>query len=84
MWLASIGYEEDYIDDIDQWLKDNPDTPYMASGKSARGVDHIVIYMNGKLHHDPHPSNDGLIELWSKDRAFQILKKIAWKRMNTK
>lgn len=76
-WLASIGYQEEYIEDIDVWLNENPNTPYMASGKSSRGVDHIVIYMNGKLFHDPHPSNDGLVELWNKSYAFQILKKIA-------
>jgi hypothetical protein len=76
-WLASIGYEEDYISDIDQWLIDNPDTPYLASGKSSRGVDHIVIYQNGKLLHDPHPSGEGLKEVWPKDYAFQILKKIS-------
>jgi hypothetical protein len=74
-WLASKGYQEDYIEDIDQWLIENPNTPYMASGKSSRGVDHIVIYMNGSLYHDPHPSNEGLAELWPKHYAFQILTK---------
>lgn len=76
MWLASIGYTEDYIEDIDAWLIANPDTPYMASGKSSRGVDHVVIYKNGKLFHDPHPSGEGLVELWDKSYAFQYLRPI--------
>jgi hypothetical protein len=74
-WLASVGYKEKYIEDIDQWLKENPNTPYLAQGKSSRGVDHIVIYMNGKLYHDPHPSDEGLIEL-RPENAFKILEKI--------
>ena len=76
VWLASIGYTEEYIEDIDAWLAENPNTPYMASGKSSRGVDHICIYMNRELLHDPHPSNEGLVELWPKEYAFQILRKI--------
>jgi len=64
MWLASIGYEELYIESIDEWLKEHPDTPYLTSGKSSRGVDHVVIYMNGKMIHDPHPSGEGLLTLW--------------------
>jgi hypothetical protein len=74
-WLAANGYTEETIKDIDQWLKDNPDTPYMASGKSSRGIDHIVIYMNGKLYHDPHPSGEGLVEIW-KTHPYSYLKKI--------
>lgn len=33
---------------------------YVASGKSARGVSHAVIYSNGELAHDPHPSDSGI------------------------
>lgn len=73
IWLASKGYREVYIKDISEWLKENVDVPYFASGKSTRGVDHIVIYMNGKLLHDPHPSRDGLVELW--ENAFSFLEK---------
>jgi hypothetical protein len=33
---------------------------YMASGLSPRGVRHSVIYSNGALVHDPHPSRAGI------------------------
>ncbi len=33
---------------------------YIASGKSARGVYHSVIYSNGVMVHDPHYSNSGI------------------------
>lgn len=62
-WLASHGYIKRtfFNNTLQQWLKDNPDKLYGASGKSSRGVDHIVIYKNGVLFHDPHPSDEGLI-----------------------
>lgn len=34
---------------------------YLVVGKSPRGVNHVCIYRNGKLWHDPHPSQAGLI-----------------------
>lgn len=57
IFLVSRGYYLDWIPDIDRFIKDYPDTPYFVSGKSARNVEHITIYMNGKPYHDPHPSN---------------------------
>ena len=33
---------------------------YVASGKSARGVHHAVVYRNGVLAHDPHYSDSGI------------------------
>lgn len=40
---------------------------HLVSGKSSRGCEHMVIYKNGKLFHDPHPSNEGIekvLEFW--------------------
>lgn len=38
---------------------------YFVSGKSLRGVNHICIYQDGKLFHDPHPTREGLLtEIW--------------------
>lgn len=34
---------------------------YIASGLSARGVRHSVIYRAGHLAHDPHPSGAGIL-----------------------
>lgn len=74
-WLASQGYIEEGITDIESWLIDNPNTPYLASGKSKRNIDHVCIYMNGKLYHDPHPSGDGILKLW--EHPYSYLKKIS-------
>lgn len=70
-WLISMGYTEDHIADHDKWLKENPDREYLAHGRSPR-TGHVVVYKNGKLLHDPHPSNTGLIEI----DYFSYLRKI--------
>lgn len=36
---------------------------YLVTGKTERNTVHICIYKNGKLYHDPHPSNKGLTEI---------------------
>lgn len=72
MWLLSMGYTEEFIADHDKWIFENPDRPYIASGISPRNVGHVVIYKNGKMIHDPHPSNAGLIKI----NYFLYLRKI--------
>lgn len=34
---------------------------YQVSGKSPRGFEHVVIYRNGEMIHDPHPEGGGVI-----------------------
>ena len=70
-----FGRNEWYESRCDEWLKrmfnlkrvvmdghqvDKLPEFYVASGKSARGVSHAVIYSGGALAHDPHPSNSGI------------------------
>jgi len=72
LWLYGMGYTEDYIADHDKWLKENPERYYIASGISPRNVGHVVIYQNGKMIHDPHPSRAGLTKI----ESFSYLRKI--------
>lgn len=74
LWLMGQGYKEVKIKDIDQWLSENKDTPYLVTGTSSRNIGHVVIYMNGELYHDPHPSNEGLVKI--DYDAYSYLKKI--------
>lgn len=39
-----------------------PDEIVFTAGMSPRGIRHQVLYRNGVLWHDPHPSHDGLVE----------------------
>ncbi len=75
-FLASKGYMIQYIpvDTYEDWLFENTDVEYMVTGKSLRGIDHIVVYKNGLLFHDPHPSGDGLTTLH--DNPYEILTKL--------
>lgn len=36
---------------------------YLAYGRSPRGVRHAVVYRDGELVWDPHPSRAGLVEV---------------------
>ena len=72
IWLISMGYTEDFIADHEKWLIENPERPYIATGISPRNVSHVVIYQNGKMIHDPHPSDLGLV----KTNYFTYLRKI--------
>lgn len=36
---------------------------YEVSGPSSRGVEHAVVYKDGELWHDPHPSREGLLKV---------------------
>lgn len=62
IFLASQGYYEAWIGDLNKFVRENPETPYIISGTSLREVSHVVIGMNGKFYHDPHPSNTFLKE----------------------
>jgi hypothetical protein len=35
----------------------------LAWGKSARGLDHSVVYKNAEIVHDPHPEGGGLVDI---------------------
>lgn len=51
------------------------DEYYLVSGLSPRGsFRHIVIYQNGKLVHDPHPDNTGILENGKEDQEWSYTK----------
>lgn len=77
-FLAHFGYkivENGYLkhfstmSDIQEEYKDRY---YMVTGPSVRGVNHIVIYQNGKMVFDPHPTREGIV----REDYFEILEKI--------
>lgn len=52
-----------------------PTGPYIQTGVSPRGdgeLRHAVIYKDGHLVHDPHPSGDGILMLESAYRIERI------------
>lgn len=77
LWLERMGYNRSYLetDPFESGFSDY----YFAYGMSPRGVMHQVIYKDGKLFHDPHPSKAG-IEV----KGYELLQKIEghWKWEN--
>ena len=48
------------VSDNEEWLSAQRGYS-LAGGKSPRGdFMHSVVYLDGKIIHDPHPSNDGI------------------------
>jgi hypothetical protein len=68
-WLKEKGWEKEYINGH---LFD--DSYYLVSGQSPRNpkVSHVCIYKNGKLYHDPHPDQTGILS----EDYFETLEKI--------
>lgn len=57
-WLEERGIG--FIRREGEWIFDGY---YLASGPSPRGVSHMVVYHDGELAHDPHPSRAGILEV---------------------
>jgi len=55
-WLAKRGLEHEYISG--HLFNDEF---YLVSGNTVRNIMHVCVYQNGKLWHDPHPAQTGLV-----------------------
>ncbi|MBM0124573.1 hypothetical protein [Pimelobacter simplex] len=59
-YMAAAGYSPVQLAHVDQA---EPGEYLFVAGLSPRGVMHQVIYRDGLLWHDPHPSRDGLVDV---------------------
>lgn len=72
LWLMQYGLKEvNWLPEYEPTTKGWTDY-YFAWGMTARGLNHQVIYKDGELFHDPHPSKAGLTEI----KGFITLEKI--------
>lgn len=79
--LSLTWFDEQFeTQDIrNEWLTFSPlhlvplDKILIASGISSRNLRHCVLWEDGKLLHDPHPSHDGLVN--SPDSYFLLEEK---------
>ncbi len=71
LWLSQMGYEREFYEEDPFIIKRTSDY-YFACGISPRGFMHQVIYKDGVLFHDPHPSKKGLTNISN----FEVIKKI--------
>lgn len=84
--IQELYHDEDWPTILTTWISERGwdlgslrehqfnDEFYLVSGKSPRGDDrrHVCIYQNGKLYHDPHPDNTGLLS----EDYYQYLEKL--------
>jgi hypothetical protein len=68
-FLASKGLQQE---SVFRELHDTIEGPYLVYGPSSRGILHAVIYQNGKLLHDPHPSGEGVLEIKTVERLVPL------------
>ena len=69
-WLKPYGFAALYLPwsppPYPEFYSDGkPGLVYIANGPGPRGFEHSVVYCDGELLHDPHPSGDGLSEVTS-------------------
>lgn len=64
-FFENLGYELNWYlpsEEIERYIQEEcKDIPYQVQGKSPRGYQHVVIYLNGEMAHDPHPEGGGVI-----------------------
>ena len=77
--VPNVDDGEDWLEHIDEWLQIChgytllsfhaetfycvPAVHHIMIGKSSRGLNHAVVGFQGKIVHDPHPNNKGLITI---------------------
>jgi hypothetical protein len=61
LFVYVVSYD---LEQYENFFKvDLKDTYYIVAGDAERGFFHSVVYKNGKLAHDPHPSGVGLLNV---------------------
>lgn len=59
-FMAGHGYWPTRLDSL---ADAEPGEVVFVGGPSPRGVEHAVLYRDGELWHDPHPSRAGLLSI---------------------
>lgn len=75
-WLETQGFgivcmtvDSDHHDPL-HWY--HPDAYLIVAGKSERGRDHAIVCRGGRMIHDPHPSQTGIIRPESVDLLYPL------------
>lgn len=68
-WLRARGMTALYLPwgdpSPEAYTYGRPGLAYIANGMGPRGLEHSVVYCDGKQFHDPHPSRAGLTAVTS-------------------
>ena len=65
-WAMMLGFLAGrglWVVELDTVTDADPDEFVLVAGMSPRGVVHQVVYREGRLWHDPHPSRAGVLDV---------------------
>lgn len=65
-WAMMLGFLAGrglWVVELDKVTDAERGEPVLVAGMSPRGVVHQVVYRDGALWHDPHPSRDGVLDV---------------------
>lgn len=65
-WAMMLGFLAGrglWVVELDKVTDADPDEFVLVAGMSPRGVMHQVVYREGRLWHDPHPSRTGVLDV---------------------
>ena len=68
-WLRDRGFG---VMSIQADLIDQFEGLFIVGGESERGIEHAVLYQNGKIIFDPHPSDVGVKKVTSVDLLYPL------------
>lgn len=68
-WLRNKGHWFAQFDAADETTWPEVGEHYLVFGHTIRGTYHAVVYVDGHLAHDPHPSREGVL---APDRTYTI------------
>ena len=74
-WAMFVGYAAGLglmPEVVDSPGAAEPGELVFVSGPSPRGVPHQVLYRNGRLWHDPHPSRAGILHVATDDVMYVL------------
>lgn len=69
-WRESIGASPSHNETYADLKAQLQGQFYFINGTSARGVQHVTIWQNGVMVHDPHPSREGILD----HRSFEFIR----------
>lgn len=65
-WAMMLGFLAGHglwVTELEKVTDADPDEYLLVAGMSPRGVLHQVVYREGRLWHDPHPSRAGVLDV---------------------
>lgn len=79
-WLKpfGLGFSTIAVPNEKLFVKEMAQGYQIVAGYSERDIKHAVIYLDGKLWHDPHPEQCGILSVMEVDFFHALTPKYLW------